>query len=110
MGLLGLSAFNTIQRRKEIGIRKVLGASVGGIMTMLSKDFVKLILIALLVASPISWWAMNQWLQSFAYRIDIPLWIFFFSGLTAVVIALVTISFQSVRAALINPVESLRGE
>ncbi|HEY4325375.1 MAG TPA: ABC transporter permease [Mucilaginibacter sp.] len=110
MGLLGLSAFNTIQRKKEIGIRKVLGASVGSIMTMLSKDFIKLILIALLVASPISWWAMNRWLQSFAYRIDIPLWIFFFSGITAVAIALLTISFQSVRAALVNPVDSLRND
>lgn len=110
MGLLGLSAFNTIQRKKEIGIRKVLGASVGSIMTMLSIDFVKLIVIALLVASPLAWWAMSKWLQGFAYRINIPLWVFLFSGLAAVFIALLTISFQSVKAALVNPVKSLRND
>jgi putative ABC transport system permease protein len=110
MGLLGLSAFNTIQRKKEIGIRKVLGASVGSIMAMLSIDFVKLIIIALLVASPLSWWAMSKWLQGFAYRIDIPLWVFLFSGLAAIFIALLTISFQSVKAALVNPVKSLRND
>jgi putative ABC transport system permease protein len=110
MGLLGLSAFNTIQRKKEIGIRKVLGASVGSIMTMLSIDFVKLISIALLVASPLSWWAMSKWLQGFAYRINIPLWVFLFSGLSAIFIALLTISFQSVKASLVNPVKSLRND
>ncbi|MDB4902570.1 MAG: FtsX-like permease family protein [Mucilaginibacter sp.] len=110
LGLLGLSAYNTIQRKKEIGIRKVLGASVGSIMTMLSIDFVKLIIIALLVASPLSWWAMSKWLQGFAYRIDIPLWVFLFSGLAAVFIALLTISFQSAKAALVNPVKSLRND
>jgi putative ABC transport system permease protein len=110
LGLLGLSAFNTAQRKKEIGIRKVLGASVASIMTMLSADFVKLILIALLLASPLSWWAMNSWLQTFAYRINIPLWVFFSSGLLAIAIALLTISFQSIKAALVNPVKSLRSE
>jgi putative ABC transport system permease protein len=110
LGLLGLSAFNTVQRKKEIGIRKVLGASVGSITAMLSKDFVQLIIIALLVASPVSWWVMNKWLQDFAYRISIPLWVFLFSGLAAIVIALLTISFQSVKAAIVNPVKSLRND
>ncbi|MDB5153586.1 MAG: FtsX-like permease family protein, partial [Mucilaginibacter sp.] len=110
LGLLGLSAFNTLQRKKEIGIRKVLGASVGSITAMLSKDFVKLIMIALLLASPISWWAMNKWLQSFAYRISIPLWVFLFSGFAAILIALLTISFQSIKAAIVNPVKSLRND
>lgn len=110
LGLLGLSAFNTTQRKKEIGIRKVLGASVSSITAMLSKDFVKLIVIALLIASPIAWWIMNSWLQSFAYRINIPLWVFLFSGFAAIVIALLTISFQSVKAAVVNPVKSLRND
>jgi putative ABC transport system permease protein len=110
LGLLGLSAFNTTQRKKEIGIRKVLGASVGSITAMLSKDFVRLILIALLIASPISWWAMHSWLQSFAYRINIPLWVFLFSGAAAIFIALLTISFQSIKAAIANPVKSLRND
>ncbi len=108
LGLLGLSAFNTAQRKKEIGIRKVLGASSAGIAAMLSRDFVKLIVTALLLASPLSWLVMNRWLQSFAYRINIPLWIFLFSGSAAILIALVTISFQSIKAALVNPVKSLR--
>jgi putative ABC transport system permease protein len=110
LGLLGLSAFNTTQRKKEIGIRKVLGASVGNITTMLSKDFVRLIVIALLIASPISWWAMHSWLQSFAYRIDIPLWVFLLSGFVAIIVALLTISFQSIKAAIANPVKSLRND
>jgi putative ABC transport system permease protein len=110
LGLLGLSAFNTVQRKKEIGIRKVLGASVGSITAMLSKDFVKLIIIALLVASPVSWWVMNKWLQSFAYRVSIPLWVFLFSGLAAIFIAMLTISFQSIKAAIVNPVKSLRND
>lgn len=110
LGLLGLSAFNTVQRKKEIGIRKVLGASAGSITAMLSEDFVKLITISLLLASPISWWAMNKWLQSFAYRIDIPFWVFLFSGFAALFIALATISFQSIKAAIVNPVKSLRND
>ncbi|MGZ3777999.1 MAG: ABC transporter permease, partial [Mucilaginibacter sp.] len=110
LGLLGLSAYNIRQRRKEIGIRKILGASIGGITVMLFKDFIKLIIIALLITSPMSWWLMHNWLQNFAYRISIPLWIFIISGLTAVAIALLTISFQSVRAAIANPVKNLRSE
>lgn len=110
LGLVGLSAYNITQRKKEIGVRKVLGASVSNITIMLSKDFVTLIVIALLITSPVSWWLMNNWLQSFAYRINIPVWIFVSSGLTAIFIALFTISFQSVKAAIANPVKSLRSE
>ena len=108
LGLLGLSAFNTIQRKKEIGIRKVLGASATSITTMLSKDFVRLIVIALLIASPISWWAMHRWLQGFAYRINIPVWVFLLSGVSAISIALFTVSFQSVKAAMANPINSIK--
>ena len=110
LGLLGLSAYNIAQRKKEIGIRKILGASVTNITLMLSKDFVKLIVIALLITSPVSWWLMHNWLQNFAYRINIPLWVFISSGLAAVFIALFTISFQSIKAAIANPVTNLRSE
>jgi putative ABC transport system permease protein len=108
LGLLGLSAFNTAQRKKEIGIRKVLGASAANIAVLLSRDFVRLIVAALLIASPLSWWVMHRWLQTFAYRIDISPWVFIFSGLAALAIALLTISFQSIKAALVNPVKSLK--
>jgi putative ABC transport system permease protein len=110
LGLLGLSAFSTIQRKKEIGIRKVLGASVGDITFMLSKDFIKLIVIALLVISPLSWWLINTWLQDFAYRISISPWVFLVSGLAAIFIALFTVSFQAIKAATVNPVKSLRND
>ncbi|WP_257666711.1 ABC transporter permease [Parapedobacter tibetensis] len=110
LGLFGLAAFTTEQRTKEIGIRKVLGASVAGIVQLLSKDFVKLVLFALVIASPIAWWAMNQWLQDFAYRIEIQWWVFAVAGLVAVVIALLTVSFQAIKAAVANPVDSLRDE
>ncbi|MVM31477.1 FtsX-like permease family protein [Spirosoma sp. HMF4905] len=110
LGLFGLVAFMAEQRTKEIGIRKVLGASVTSLVTLLSKDFLKLILIAIVIASPIAWYAMNRWLQSFAYRIDLDWWVFALAGLLAVSIALLTISFQSVKAALMNPVKSLRSE
>lgn len=108
LGLLGLSAFNTTQHKKEIGIRKVLGASATSITIMLSKDFVKLIVIALLIASPISWWAMHSWLQGFAYRINIPVWVFLLSGISAISIALLTVSFQSIKAAMANPINSIQ--
>lgn len=108
LGLLGLSAFNTAQRKKEIGIRKVLGASVGSITAMLSKDFVRLIIIALLIASPISWWAMHGWLQGFVYRINIPVWVFLVSGVSTMLIALLTVSFQSIKAAMANPINSIK--
>ena len=110
LGLFGLATLMTEQRTKEIGIRKVLGASVVSITTLLSKDFLKLVLIAIVIASPIAWYAMNQWLNDFAYRIDIEWWVFALAGLLAVSIALVTISFQAIKAALMNPVKSLRSE
>lgn len=110
LGLLGLSLFATVQRKKEIGIRKVLGASVSNIVMMLSKDFVKLIIIAFVIATPVAWLAMNNWLQNFAYRINISWWVFLIAGALAFLIALATISFQAIKAASANPVKSLRTE
>ncbi|MEO6453959.1 MAG: ABC transporter permease [Ginsengibacter sp.] len=110
LGLLGLSAFAIFQRVKEIGIRKVLGASVSTIVALLSKDFLKLVLIAAIIAFPIAWFAMHTWLQDFAYRINISLWVFLAAGIIAACIALFTIGFQAIKAALANPVKSLRTE
>jgi putative ABC transport system permease protein len=110
LGLFALSAFMAEQRRKEIGIRKVLGASTQGITTLLSTDFVKLVLVAIFIASPIAWLVMNKWLQNFTYKISIDWWMFVAGGLGAILIALITVSFQSVKAALANPVKSLRSE
>ena len=110
LGLFGLAMFTTQQRTKEIGVRKVLGASVSSIVALLSKDFLKLVLVAIVIASPIAWWAMNRWLQDFAYKIDIEWWVFAVAGLLAVGIALLTVSLQSIKAALMNPVKSLRSE
>jgi putative ABC transport system permease protein len=110
LGLLGLATYAAEQRIKEIGIRKVLGASVTGIVAMLSKDFLKLVLIAALIAIPVAGWAMHSWLQGYAYRIDISWWIFFAATLLALLIAFCTISFQAIKAAIANPVQSLRSE
>lgn len=110
LGLLGLSAFSINQRVKEIGIRKVLGASTGSIVRLLSKEFLMLVLIAALFAIPVAWWAMHQWLQDFAYRSGIPWWILLSAALIAAVVALGTISLQAIKAALANPVKSLRSE
>jgi putative ABC transport system permease protein len=110
LGLFGLAAYAAEQRTKEIGIRKVLGANVSTILGMLSKDFIKLVLIAIVIAVPFGWWAMQKWLQGFAYKQDIQWWIFASAGLAAIFIAFITISFQSIKAALSNPVESLRSE
>ncbi|GAA4447054.1 ABC transporter permease [Nibrella saemangeumensis] len=110
LGLFGLAAFAAQQRTKEIGVRKVLGATTANIVLLLSKDFLKLVFIAILIASPIAWYAMNRWLENFAYKIDIPWWVFVVSGALAVLIAFVTVSFQSIKAALMNPVKSLRAE
>lgn len=110
LGLLGLSLFATAQRTKEIGVRKVLGASISSIVMLLSKDFVRLVLIAFVIASPVAWFVMHSWLEDFAYRIDISWGIFLVAGLLAVVIALGTISFQAIKAAIANPVKSLRTE
>jgi putative ABC transport system permease protein len=110
LGLFGLATFIAEQRTKEIGVRKVLGASVSSIVALLSKDFLKLVLIAIVIALPIAWYAMHQWLQGFAYKTDIEWWMFALAGVLAVGIALLTVSFQSVKAALMNPVKSLRSE
>ena len=110
LGLFALSAFMAEQRSREIGIRKVLGASVSGITTLLSLDFVKLVVLSIVIASPIAWWAMNKWLQNFAYRIAVQWWVFFIAGIAAVFIALLTVSFQSIKAAIANPIKSLRSE
>jgi putative ABC transport system permease protein len=110
LGLFGLTTFTVRQRVKEIGIRKVLGASVSGITAMLSTDFLKLIFISAIIAVPIAWYIMNKWLQDFAYRITISWWVFVVAGLAALLIALITISFQSIKAAIANPVKSLRTE
>jgi putative ABC transport system permease protein len=110
MGLFGLATYSAELRVKEIGVRKVLGASVTGITTLLSKDFIKLVLVSIVVASPVAWLLMNRWLQEFAYRITIGWWVFVVSGFAAVFIALSTVSFQAIRAAIANPVKSLRTE
>jgi putative ABC transport system permease protein len=110
LGLLGLASYSTIQRTKEIGIRKVMGASVTNIVNLLSKDFLKLVGISFLVAAPVAWYFMHQWLKDFAYRVDVSWWIFLIAGVAAVLIALFTISFQAIKAAIANPVKSLRSE
>lgn len=110
LGLFGLATYMAEQRTKEIGIRKVLGASVGNVVNMLSKDFIILVLIASVIAFPVAWWAMNKWLQDFAYRITIGWWIFFAAGAIAFLIAFITVSSQAIKAALANPVKSLRTE
>jgi len=110
LGLFGLAAYTAQVKVKEIGIRKVLGASIANITTMLSRDFLTLIVLAILIASPIAWYAMNKWLQDFVYRATIQWWIFAVAGMAAILIALITISYQSIKAALANPVKSLRSE
>lgn len=110
LGLFGLATLIAFQRTKEIGIRKVLGATVTGIVTLLSRDFLKLVLIAMMIASPIAWWAMNEWLADFIYHIDIQWWMFAAAGFAAVIIALLTVSWQAIWAATANPVKSLRDE
>jgi len=110
LGLFGLGTFSAEQRNKEIGIRKVLGASVPGIVALLSKDFLKLVIISIVIASPIAWWIMNKWLQDFAFRVNISWWIFMVAGIAAIFITLVTVSFQAIKAAVSNPVKSLRTE
>ena len=110
LGLFGLAAFTAEQRIKEIGIRKVLGASAAGIAALVSKDFLKLVLIAILIASPVAWWLMHNWLNDFAYRIYIAWWVFAIASIIVLLIALITVSSQSVKAAMGNPVKSLRTE
>ena len=110
LGLFGLSAYVAESRVKEIGVRKVLGASVVNIAKLLSFDFVKLVIVSIIIATPVAWYAMNKWLQDYTYRINIGWGIFAAAGLLAIMIALLTVSFQSVKAAIANPVTSLRTE
>jgi putative ABC transport system permease protein len=110
LGLFGLVTFAAEQRIKEIGIRKVLGAKITDIFEMLSKDFLRLLILSICIASPIAWWAMNKWLRDFAYRINIGWWMFVAVGAICLLIALVTISFQAIKAAIANPVKSLKTE
>ncbi len=110
LGLFGLVAYTIEQRTKEIGIRKVLGASVQQVLLMVSKEFLYLVLIAFVIAIPATWWAMSKWLEDFAYRTTINAWTFGMAGIMALFIAACTISFQAIKAALMNPVKSLRNE
>lgn len=110
LGLFGLAAYTAEQRSKEIGVRKVLGASVSGIVKLLSKDFLKLVATSIIIAIPIAWYAMDNWLQDFAYRIEINWWIFIVAGIIAILIAMLTVSFQAVKAAIANPADSLKTE
>lgn len=110
LGLYGLAAFTTEQRTKEIGIRKVLGGSVFTLIAMLSKEFARWVLVANVIAWPLAWVAMSRWLQNFEYKIDIGWWVFFVAGGLALLIALVTVSSQAIKAALANPVKALRYE
>jgi putative ABC transport system permease protein len=110
IGLFGLATLSAERRKKEIGIRKVLGASVEGIVRKLSTDFAVLVLISALIAAPAAWWAMHKWLENYPYKIDINAWIFLLAAVFVLLIALVTVSFQTIRAAVANPVKSLRSE
>jgi len=110
LGLFGLATYMAENRIKEIGVRKVLGASVTGITALLSKDFIKLVIVSFVVAAPIAWWLMHKWLQDFTYRVNIQWWVFAAACILSVAIALITVSYQSIRAALANPVKSLRTE
>jgi putative ABC transport system permease protein len=110
LGLFGLVAFAAEQRTKEIGIRKVLGSSVAAIVQLISKDFLKLVVVSIVLATPVSWWIMSKWLQDFEYRINISWWMFGAAAVAAIMIALLTVCFQAMKAALANPVNSLRNE
>jgi len=110
LGLFGLITYIAEQRTKEIGVRKVLGASLWSIVGLLSKDFLKLVGIAFLIAAPLAYYAMNTWLEDFAFRVEIPLWIFVAAGVSTMLLAFLTVSFQSIKAALMNPVKSLKSE
>ncbi|MES1249258.1 MAG: FtsX-like permease family protein, partial [Chitinophaga rupis] len=110
LGLFGLSVYTAERRVKEIGIRKILGASVQSVVNLLSKDFLKLVILSAVISFPIAWWAMSKWLNDFAYRVPMDAWVFLIAGVLAIVIALVTVSFQAIRAAMANPAKSLKAE
>jgi putative ABC transport system permease protein len=110
LGLFGLATYTAEQRRKEIGVRKVMGAGVFTLACLLSKDFLKLVLIANIIAFPLAWWATSKWLQEYAYHIEIQWWMFALAGALALTVALLTVSYQAIKAALMNPVKTLRSE
>ncbi|RYD71084.1 MAG: FtsX-like permease family protein, partial [Sphingobacteriales bacterium] len=110
LGLFGLATLTAYQRTKEIGIRKVMGATVTGIVSMLSREYVRLVLLAIVIAAPMAWWAMNFWLNDFQYRIQMKWWMFAGAGFFAILIAMLTVSYQAIKAAVANPVHSLRNE
>jgi putative ABC transport system permease protein len=110
LGLFGLAAFTTIRRTKEIGIRRVLGANVSNITFMVAKNFLQLVAVAIVIAVPLAWWAGNRWLEDFAFRVSVQLYVFVIAAAVTILIALLTVSYHSVRAALMNPVKSLRTE
>jgi hypothetical protein len=110
LGLFGLATFATLRRRKEIGVRKVLGAGETGIVALLAKEFLQLVAISLLIAFPVAWYAMNQWLQGFVYKVNVSVWVFVGAGVVAILVAFATVSFQTIKAAMANPVRSLRSE
>ena len=110
LGLFGLITLTVNRRLKEIGIRKVLGADIKSIVALLAKDFIILVILAALIAFPLAWWALNQWLNDFTYRIELAWWVFLLGGVFALMIAVITVSFQAFKAAVANPVRSLRTE
>ncbi|HEX8279510.1 MAG TPA: FtsX-like permease family protein, partial [Segetibacter sp.] len=110
LGLFGLATYMAESRIKEIGVRKVLGASVAGITTLLSIEFLRLVFVSIILAAPVAWWAMDQWLQDYTYRVQIQWWVFAMAGIVSILIAVITVSFQAIKAAIANPVKSLRTE
>jgi ABC-type antimicrobial peptide transport system permease subunit len=110
LGLFGLAVLTAYQRTKEIGVRKVLGASVGGIVTLLSREYLRLVAFAILIATPIAWWAMTKWMENFAYKIHLDWWLFAIAGVSAMAVAFITVGFHALKAASVNPVDSLRTE
>jgi putative ABC transport system permease protein len=110
LGLFGLAAYTAERRIKEIGIRKVLGANVTGLASLLSTEFIKLVIVSILLACPIAWYAMSSWLQNYAYRVSVQWWVFAAAGTAAIIIAVITVSFQSIKAAMMNPVKAIKAE
>jgi putative ABC transport system permease protein len=110
LGLFALTAYAMVQRTKEIGIRKILGATVGNILALVSKDFIRLVIIAFIIAAPVAWYVIHKWLDNFVYKIPVQWWVFLVAGIATLVIAFITISLQAIRTAITNPVKNLRAE